>query len=446
MSESEKIPGDPNSEIGTLVNAFRYFNEAASSLNVAYRRLEDRIELLNKQIEEKDRELYSRLRELDRVTRYLSSLLESISSGVIAVDMDGNITIFNRTAAEMTNVVAETAIGKPYTEVMGEENQDLGAIYTLLNGPELRSVEKRLPGSSCQVEVGTTWVVDSLGERVGVVEVFEHISTLRRLQERYEHQKVLSAMGEMASAVAHEVRNPLAGIGGFAALLKEDLSDDPSKQRLVSKILQGVNDLDRVAGNLLFLTRRNEVRRENVDLKALLEDIVQLLEAEVHGKGLDVNITSHLPQEDIDISGDKELLKMILTNLGRNSIQALNDKGSVTFRLNWMLLANRVQLEVVDDGCGIELENISKLFNPFFTTRTEGTGLGLALVKKAIDLHKGHIDVVSKPGEGTKFRVELPIKPFTPALQETEKKDEIQEALPEPVTVNDRRDSSLLSE
>ncbi|HHE46532.1 MAG TPA: PAS domain-containing protein, partial [Bacteroidetes bacterium] len=169
MNKVDKSSGDSSSEIGALVNAFRYFNEAASSLNVAYRRLEDRIELLTRQLDEKDRELYSRLRELDRVTRYLSSLLECISSGVIAVDMDGNITIFNRSAAEMTNVVAESTIGKPYIEVMGEKNRDLGAVYTLLNGPELRGVEKRLPGSDCQVEVNTTWVVDSLGERIGVV-------------------------------------------------------------------------------------------------------------------------------------------------------------------------------------------------------------------------------------------------------------------------------------
>ena len=162
----------------------------------------------------------------------------------------------------------------------------------------------------------------------------------------------------MASAVAHEVRNPLAGIGGFAAILREDLAEDPPKQKLVNKILQGVQNLERVAGNLLFLTRRNEIRREQVDLKLLLNDIVQLLEAEVRRKGLNFKITSRLPEENVMISADSELLKMILMNLGRNSIQSLNEKGSIVFRVEWKLLANRVQVEISDDGCGLSLIHI----------------------------------------------------------------------------------------
>ena len=414
MNDIEKLPVDSDSDIGALVNAFRYFNEAASNLNVAYRRLEVRLDQLTEQLEEKDRQLYSRLRELDRVTRYLNSLLESISSGVIAVDMDGLITIFNRNAAEMTGIDPEPAIGKPYSEIMGEDDEASSAIYTLLNGPELRGVEKSFHKNNIQVEVNTTWVVDSLGERVGVVEIFDDISTLRRLEERFEQQKTLTALGEMASAVAHEVRNPLAGIGGFAAILKEDLADDPPKLRLVEKVLQGVHDLEKVAGNLLFLTRRTEIRHLQVDLKKLLLDIVQLLEAELHRKGVVVNISANLPDENVSVLADEELLKLVFTNLGRNAIQAVDRQGEVSFRMEWMLLANRVKIEISDDGCGIEADNIAKLFNPFFTTRTSGTGLGLALVKKAIDLHKGEIMVESKPGEGTSFTILLPIKPFIP--------------------------------
>jgi len=417
MKQEQPAENEPSSDIGALVNAFRYFNEATSSLNIAYSRLEARIEHLTQQLEEKDRELYSRLRELDRVTRYLNCLLEGQSSGVIAIDMDGNITVFNRSAGEILGIDAEPAIGKHYTDIVGEDSLESSALHTLHHGPEMRGEEKIFPGTDRRVEVSTTWVVDSFGERIGVIEIFDDISTLRHMEERYEQQKTLSAMGEMASAVAHELRNPLAGIGGFAAILKEDLADDPSKQKWVGKILQGVKDLERVAENLLFLTRRTEIKRYQVDLKSLLSDIVQLLQAEIHRNGAEVDIVTRFPEENVLISADAELLKMIFTNLGRNGLQALENRGEVTFRLEWKLLANRVKVEVHDNGCGIPEDNLTKLFNPFFTTHSNGTGLGLSLVKKAIDLHRGQISIESQVGEGSKFEVLLPIKAFTPKVE-----------------------------
>jgi PAS domain S-box-containing protein len=427
MIDKETIPfgsdkplmGDSDGDVSALINAFRYFNESTSSLNQAYHRLEKRVEELTLLLDEKDRELYGKIKELDRVKRYLTSVLEGISSGVIAIDLDGNIIIFNGTAASMCGINAEECVGNHYTKIMGEPEIEASALYTLHNGPELRCIEKTLPGNQLQVEVSTAWVVDSLGERVGVVELFDDITTIRRLEERFEHQKTLSALGEMASAVAHELRNPLAGIGGFAALLKEDLADDFDKLKLIDKVLQGVGDLERIASNLLFLTRRSGVKRDQVDLNALLTDLVQLLQAEIHRDNLKVVLTARLPEENVPLSADRELLKMIFINVIRNAIQAVEVEGIVLIKLEWMLLHNRVKVEIIDNGCGIEPEDQPKLFNPFFTTRTRGTGLGLALVKKAVDLHRGEITVDSRVGKGSTFTVNLPIKPFKPVHAHT---------------------------
>ena len=166
----------------------------------------------------------------------------------------------------------------------------------------------------------------------------------------------------------------------------------------------------------MFLTRRTEIKRSQTDLKALLNDIIQLLKAEIHRFNIEVKVRSFFPAENVSISADPELLKMIFTNLGRNAIQAVGINGKVDFRIEWMLLDNRVNVEIIDDGCGISQDNMDKLFNPFFTTRTSGTGLGLALVKKAIDLHKGEIKVSSHLGTGANFSIRLPIKPFTPQI------------------------------
>jgi len=409
-ADDNLITAPKEEDLGALISAFRNFNETAASLNLAYRHLEERIEQLTQQLEEKDRELYSRFRELDRVTRYLNSLLESISSGVVAVDLEGKVTIFNRAASEMTGIAADAVIGKPYQGTLAEGDAGGAALQTLSNGPEVRGVERVLPGKGTQVQVATSWVVDSLGERIGVVEIFDDVTSIRRLEERFEQQKTLTALGEMAAAVAHELRNPLSGIGGFAALLKQDLAADPDKLRLVDKILQGVRDLDRVAGNLLFLTRRTELRPSELDLKQLLFDLTQLLEAEANSKSLEVSISTRFPEENVMVAADGELLRMVFTNLGRNALQAVKSGGEISFRLDWQLLNNRVRVEVKDDGCGIPEENLPRLFSPFFTTRSEGTGLGLALVKKAVDLHQGNIEVASQPQQGTTFTVSLPIK------------------------------------
>ncbi|MCF7811640.1 hypothetical protein K9N50_11700, partial [bacterium] len=204
-----------------------------------------------------------------------------------------------------------------------------------------------------------------------------------------------------------------------AALLKEDLADDAHKLKLIDKVLKGVSDLERIASNLLFLTRRSGVKRDRVDLNMLLTDLVQLLQAEINRDKLNVVLTARLPDENVPLLADHELLKIIFINLIRNAIQSVKDKGIVLIKLEWMLLHNRVKVEIIDNGCGITPENESKLFNPFFTTRTKGTGLGLALVKKAVDLHRGDISVDSRFGKGSTFTVNLPIKPFKSAPAHT---------------------------
>lgn len=403
----------PPAELGTLVDAFAHFNEVAAQLSAAYRRLEERVEGLTHQLEDKDRELYSRVRELDRVTKFLNSLLESLPVGVVAVDMEERVTVFNRTAAEMTGFGPESVLGKPYSEVIAAQPEQ-SLLHTLLVGPELRGVERRLPESGRQIRVGTTWVVDSTGERVGVMEIWEDVSAIRRLEQQAEHQKVLNALGEMAAMVAHELRNPLSGIGGYAAFLKRELAADPERVQWVDKIIQSVKSLDRVAANLLLLTRQTSLNCQPVDLPKLLGEITRALSAEASSIAPAAQIELELPEESVPVTADPELLRLALLNLGRNALQALNTEtgGKVALSLAWNLLGNRVAIEIRDNGCGIPPENQSRLFSPFFSTKADGTGLGLALVRKAVDLHKGEISVRSQPGAGSTFQIVLPIKPL----------------------------------
>ncbi len=411
-------------DVHSLIDAFQNFNKTATSLTGSYQKLEARVEQLTEELEEKDQQLYSRLRELDRASRYITTLLDAISSGVIAIDLDGRITMFNRMAGELLGIFPEDAVDHPYEDIMGKDYLQSSALYTLHYGPELRGVEKVLPTTQIRVETCTTWVVDSMGNRVGLIEMFDDITTLRRLEEKVEHQSALTAMGEMAAAVAHELRNPLAGIGGFAAILREEMEEHSENLELVDKIVQGVHSLDRLATNLLFLTKQTRIARSSFDIRELVKDVTELLQSEIKEKKLKIEVTTEMPDEEIPLVADKELLRMLLTNLGRNAILAIVRSGSIKFMVQWRLLANRVDLIVEDDGCGIPPENLHKLFNPFFTTRIEGTGLGLALVKKTVDIHKGQLRVESEVNVGTRFTVTLPIRNVLPNDQLTAQPEE----------------------
>jgi len=409
MSTDRPPTGISEADIGSLVNAFRYFNETATNLSTAYQRLEARMGDLNRQLEEKDRQLYTRLRELDRVTRYLNSLVESLSAGVVAIDMEGHVTIFNRAAAEMIGIQAESAIGRHYSDVLATGTTPQGAYQTLLHGPEIRGVERKFPGVGVTVSSQTGWVVDSFGERIGVMELFEDVSIARRLEERLEQQKTLSALGEMAASVAHELRNPLAGIGGYAAMLKEELADNPTLGTMADAIVNGVRNLDKIATNLLFLTRRSTVSPEPFNIVKVMSEVCDLLRTEAAMSENKTQFFLKLPQENVAVIGDETLIRMILTNLGRNAMQAIQSGGEVTLKLTWRLLANRYDIAVRDNGSGIPKESLARLFNPFYTTREHGTGLGLALVKKAVDLHHGEIGVESEVGQGSRFTISIPI-------------------------------------
>jgi PAS domain S-box-containing protein len=408
---SPKLLPQSESDIAALINAFRYFNETATTLSASYQRLEARLGDLGRELEEKDRQLYSRLRELDRVTRYLNSLVESLSTGVLAIDLEGNITIINKAASDLIGVSPEEAIGQFYRTLIPQDPTVSGALKTLIEGPEQRGIERKFPAAAHPVISQTAWVVDSLGDRIGVMELFDDAGVIRGLEEQIEHQKTLSALGEMAASVAHELRNPLAGISGFALLLNEELADNPRLKSMAEAVLQGVRNLEKIASNLLFLTRRTALEHQELDVQSLIQETEQLLRSECIMLGCEVEINVRVPRERIKVVSDPILLRVILTNLSRNALQAIGRKGRIDLRLTWKLLTNRLDLTISDDGCGIPKENIHKLFSPFFTTKDRGTGLGLALVKKAVDLLSGEISVESTVGVGTTFTVSLPLLP-----------------------------------
>jgi PAS domain S-box-containing protein len=408
LKKGSKDPKDD--QLIALVEAFQSFNRSSSTLNQAYRRLEKVAENLAKELEETNAVLKDKNRELDCANRYLEDILSSIGTGVIAVDLEGRITIFNRTAEEMTEYVRDEVIGRNYHELFtGEMGENAPLLQTMITGAPIEGMERDLPvksGATVPVKSSSLWITSSSGERIGIVETFEDVSRVRELEQRVLHHKTLAALGEMAAQVAHELRNPLAGIKGFAGLLAEDLKDNESAARMVKRIIEGVDSLDRIATNLLVLTQERPGELKRKPLEPIFDQAIALT---VSGMDVNFQIEVDFPPEAVPAKVDEEKIKQLLLNLLRNACEACEKDGRVITGYRANPLTNEVKIFVRDFGPGVPEGVRDKIFNPFFTTKTRGTGLGLAIGKKIAEMHRGRIEYTSPEDGGSLFTVILPI-------------------------------------
>jgi len=407
---SQDVNNKKDDELIALVEAFRYFNRSSSTLHQAYSRLEEAAESLAKELEETNAALKDKNEELDHVNQYLKDILSSIGSGVIATDLEGRITIFNRTAEDMTGYTCEEVIGKNYHDFfMGELEENSPLLQTLMTGNSVTGLERELPvcnGDSIAVKSSSSWIASESGERLGVVETLEDLTQVRELERRMLHNKTLAALGEMAAQVAHELRNPLAGIKGFAGLLADDLKHDESSHRMVGRIIDGVNALDRIASNLLILTQDCPSDFERRPLEPVFKQAIELIEASSEGR---FKIETDYPETPCPSKVDAGKLKQLILNLLTNACEACDGEGKAVLGYRVNPLTNELKITIRDFGPGIPEEIIEKVFNPFFTTKTQGTGLGLAIARKIAELHRGKIEAFFPNGSGTLITVTLPI-------------------------------------
>ncbi len=223
----------------------------------------------------------------------------------------------------------------------------------------------------------------------------------RQLEELRRKDR-LAALGEMAATVAHEIRNPLGGIQGFAALLERDIPKEDPRRRLVEKILVGTKSLDRVVGELLEYTRPIDLNMEMIDARTLVDSAAGYLSGVPAGV-----IIRNEVQQGLALRGDAHKLRQVLLNVLQNAVQSIEGAGGVEVTAQFS--RGRIVIAIKDTGCGIPAEHLQKVFMPFFTTREKGTGLGLAVAAKIVESHGGAMDVSSAPGAGATFSIALPI-------------------------------------
>ncbi len=395
--------------LAEIRSAFEVFDEQSALLQKSFENLKQNLAEANRQLNEKNQALSDKVTELHAMSSRLSCILESLGDGVLVVGGNFVIERCNPAAADLLELRRDQIENQPYDAITSGLGNPVALRNAIAHGTVVLDEQRQVTGADGQkteVLASVSPIRGTDGGILGAVEVLRDITQQRLLEERVQHQKRIAALGEMAASVAHEIRNPLGAIEGFARLLRSDLEKDGLEQhkRMASKIIAGVQNLNYVITNLLTYARPLALQSESVPLTVLLESVRELL-AEMAGQR-QVKLEIDPSRSEVRFTGDVRQLRQVLVNLGRNAIEACAKNGCVSIRAE---VKNRTALFTVkDNGCGISKKDLPYIFDPFYTKKEAGTGLGLSLCHKIVSGHGGEIAVSSKLNEGTVFKVVIP--------------------------------------
>ena len=368
-------------------------------------------------------ELSRRFQELGDLKSYTDSILNSLTTGVVTIDLEGRVVTLNPTAELLTGFFAGEAAGRYCTEVfagMGEVSEIL--METLASRASVAGVAltlRRRSGVALPVELSTAPLKGSDGKDLGVVGVFRDLTAVRELEQRLQRSDRLAALGTLAAGLAHEIKNPLTSVLTFSRHVSRRFDDEHFREKFQSVVPRALERINDIVERLLELARPARLHFTTVRLPALLDSVIALYSNEIEAQP--IAVIRDYARDVPGIQADEEAIYRALVNLVANGLEAMGPGGRLTLRLGWaegparvagrLGSQRRVRIEIEDTGAGIPLPERERIFNPFYTTKEGGTGLGLALTHKIIEEHRGTIDVVSTPGVGTTFRVILPLVP-----------------------------------
>ncbi|MFZ0565889.1 MAG: ATP-binding protein [Chlamydiales bacterium] len=348
------------------------FTEATDRLKLAHNRLQKQFDKLQHKLD------------------LFEQISQHMSDGLLFVSTQGVITLFNSTAALFTGLPQKNVIGSSFWDCF----PDLFFGFSLSQALSHPSKNQRViltlddADTSREIEVCTS----SIPKR-GILLLLRDRVELKQLEQALQQSDRLKELGEMAATLAHEIRNPLGGIEGYASLLKQDLTE-PDHQHKIQAIIKGTRTLNQLVTDVLDYARPLKLHFAPVNLADLIRDTIDFVST--NAKACPIKFNSEMNQ--FCVAGDRERLKLVLLNVFQNAFETSTQKVEVA-------LKEEGCISIADQGEGIESHNLDKIFSPFFTTKVYGTGLGLAEADKVIRAHGGSISVESKKGKGTTITI-----------------------------------------
>lgn len=358
-------------------------------------------------------ETYIVKKTLNEMKVYTSKLLETMDNAVISVDNKGKIKTFNRKSEEIFNKKKEEVLNKDCQEVLnlnilGESIFKKCLLEKKNISQEIILEEKGLKKKI--LDLNSSFLTDESGGITGVVAAIRDVTEIKDLNEEIARHKRLAALGKLSSGIAHEIRNPLSSIRGLAQFVYNSFSKTDERKEDLNTIIQEVDRLNKLVVQVLDFAKLKKPNLTRFSLNDLIRKIAELLKLEIKDK--QIKFSLELSPDISQIQADEDQVRQILMNVIINAIQAIPKKGEVKIKTEKALLGGEsaVKLIIKDSGIGITEKDFNQIFDPFFSTKDQGSGLGLSIVYKLIETHQGKIKVESKEGKGTKFVIFLPQK------------------------------------
>jgi len=352
--------------------------------------------------------------ESDKVQDLLhlnESIVRCIRSGLITLDRERRITSVNEAASSITDRDGKALLGRKVEDFLGKiPLEELDSENAASTAPfRWEQSYSRLDGKGLMLGCSGAVLRDHRGNPFGHLIVFQDLTYYKQMEEALRRKEKLAAIGEMAAGLAHEIRNPLASLYGSIQLLQTEVSLEGTQERLMGIVLKESERLDALITDFLLFAFPHVGEKESVPLRDLVEETLELFRKGPHfQEGLVVDVRM---DPTVRIEGNRGQLQQILWNLLLNAAQSMSGDGEI--RVEAEQTRSRagvpsVSWRVKDTGSGIAAENLTRIFDPFYTSRQGGTGLGLAIVHRIVENHGGRIQVRSDLGKGTVFEIELP--------------------------------------
>jgi signal transduction histidine kinase len=378
-------------EASYLHEAFSNFTSASKSLEAYYQKLQAEVHYLTGILEKTNQQLSEALNRAEEAKDFLNGILQSLGEAIIVLDPNELVTMLNRAAEELLDSRAPTLIGRPFRHLdftLHEEGTD-----TYLVTPKKRF----------QVIFSRSRIQDSEGLVRGYVVLIKDISLIKELENQRDRNKRLIAMGEMAAKLVHEIRNPLCSIELYASMLAGDLEHTVHAD-LANGISQGIKSLNHVLTNMHYFAIPQKACFNWVDFQKTLGELLFMLRPLFEAKRIKLMKTLN---GQTRLWGDGELIKQVLLNILLNAVEATPEEGAVQLSMK-KENGGVMVIEIRDHGPGIPSEFLERIFDPFFSRKEKGSGLGLSIAANIMQVHGGTIKVQSQGGQGACFQLFFP--------------------------------------
>lgn len=336
------------------------------------------------------------------------NILESSPNGIITIDSNRCIQSINSRAEQILEIDRREVSGRFVTEIGSAAVRQVLEVV-LENGPRLGVTEIRFEKKNGEIgilEVESTFVKNLEGHRPGIILTIQDVTKARATEDVIRRMDRLTSLGQLSAGIAHEIRNPLAGINLNIQMLKKKMAEDEDARELLDDSLRGIERINSLVKSILDFAKPAIPQPKQYNIQQVIMETVRIVELQCTNKNIEVAVD--LPDAIPVMVFDKNQIRQVLLNILINAVDAIPSEGG-EIKIRGLVDhsgkkgGTKFLLLITDNGCGIKQEYLSKIFDPFFTTKAEGTGLGLSIVHKILEQHNAIIEVESTEGKGTKF-------------------------------------------